>query len=168
MANKFLTPAQRQELLRELRLEGKAKYSDRIKTILLLDDGETYAKISKFLFLDEGTIANYRRRYNRAFTYNCGNLPCASLGLEFYFCAENKVDSTCTGWNIGQSYVNKLNNKIQAAVYAEITYPEVLVCQTKFPTGLELGSDGVPMFDVDFTETNINSSTYNLPSGIQI
>ncbi|MBP9682487.1 MAG: helix-turn-helix domain-containing protein, partial [Bacteriovorax sp.] len=63
MANKFLTPAQRQELLRELRIEGKAKYSDRIKTILLLDDGETYAKISKFLFLDEGTIANYRRRY---------------------------------------------------------------------------------------------------------
>jgi transposase len=63
MANKFLTSEQRQELLRELRLEDKAKYSDRIKTIILLDDGETYANIAKFLFLDEGTIANYRRRY---------------------------------------------------------------------------------------------------------
>jgi len=62
MANKFLTPQQRQELLRELKLEDKAKYSDRIKVILLLDDGETYADIKKFLFIDEGTIANYRRR----------------------------------------------------------------------------------------------------------
>ena len=63
MANKFLDSNQRYELLRELRLEDKARYSDRIKVILLLDDGETYANISKFLFLDEGTIANYRRRY---------------------------------------------------------------------------------------------------------
>lgn len=63
MANKFLTPEQRQELLRELRLEDKAKYSDRIKVILLLDDEKTYKEIKEFLFLDEGTIANYRRRY---------------------------------------------------------------------------------------------------------
>lgn len=63
MANKFLTLPQRQELLRELRLESKAKYSDRIKVILLLDDEWTYKKISEALFIDEGTIANYRRRY---------------------------------------------------------------------------------------------------------
>ena len=29
----------------------------------VLDDGETYKNIAKFLFLDEGTIANYRKRY---------------------------------------------------------------------------------------------------------
>lgn len=63
MANKFLTPKQRQELLRELKVEDKAKYSDRIKVILLLDDNWTYKTISEALFLDEGTIANYRRRY---------------------------------------------------------------------------------------------------------
>lgn len=62
MAN-FLTQEQRQELLKELKREDKAKYSDRIKVILLLDKGWTYAKISEALFLDEGTIANYRRRY---------------------------------------------------------------------------------------------------------
>lgn len=33
--------------------------------ILLLDKGETYTNISKFLFLDEWTIANYRRRYKK-------------------------------------------------------------------------------------------------------
>jgi transposase len=62
MAN-FLTTEQKQELLKELKLEDKTKYSDRIRVILLLDKGWTYAKISEALFLDEGTIANYRRRY---------------------------------------------------------------------------------------------------------
>lgn len=59
----FLTQEQRSELLHELKVERHAKYSDRIKTILLLDDGEKYADIAKFLFLDEGTIRNYRKRY---------------------------------------------------------------------------------------------------------
>lgn len=59
----FLTQEQRSELLHELKIERHAKYSDRIKTILLLDDGEKYSDISRFLFLDEGTIRNYRKRY---------------------------------------------------------------------------------------------------------
>jgi DNA-binding NarL/FixJ family response regulator len=59
----FLTTEQREELLHELKVERHAKYSDRIKTILLLDDGEKYSDIAKFLFLDEGTIRNYRKRY---------------------------------------------------------------------------------------------------------
>jgi transposase len=59
----FLTPPQRQELLSELKKEDKRKYADRFRVILLLDQGWTYAKISEALFLDEGTIANYRRRY---------------------------------------------------------------------------------------------------------
>lgn len=59
----FLTPEQRQELLSELRKEDKRKYADRFRVILLLDEGQTYKNIAKFLFLDEGTIANYRRRY---------------------------------------------------------------------------------------------------------
>ena len=59
----FLAPEQRQELLSELRKEDKRKYADRFRVILLLDEGQTYKNIAKFLFLDEGTIANYRRRY---------------------------------------------------------------------------------------------------------
>ncbi len=59
----YLTPDQRQELLDELRIEGARKYADRIRVILLLDDGETYKQIARFLFLDESTIANYRKRY---------------------------------------------------------------------------------------------------------
>jgi transposase len=59
----FLTPDQRAELLHELKVERHAKYSDRIKTILLLDQGITYQSIALHLFLDEGTIRNYRKRY---------------------------------------------------------------------------------------------------------
>jgi transposase len=60
---KFLTSEQRKELLAELKIERARKYADRIRVILLLDDSETYKDISKFLFLDEGTIANYRKRF---------------------------------------------------------------------------------------------------------
>lgn len=59
----FLTPEQRAELLYELKVERHAKYSDRIKVILLLDQGKTYQSIAEYLFLDEGTIRNYRKRY---------------------------------------------------------------------------------------------------------
>lgn len=60
---KFLDKNQRQELLDELAIERSRRYADRIRVILLLDDGEKYRDIAKFLFLDEGTIANYRKRY---------------------------------------------------------------------------------------------------------
>ena len=61
----FLTKEERSELLEELRLERLRRYADRIRVILLLDEGKTYKDISNFLFLDEGTIANYRKRYKK-------------------------------------------------------------------------------------------------------
>ena len=60
---KFLKPHERKELLRELNIEGARKYADRIRVILLLDDAKTYKSIAEHLFLDEGTRANYRKRY---------------------------------------------------------------------------------------------------------
>lgn len=60
---KILDAKQRKELLDELKVERARKYAERIKVILLLDDGETHRDISKFLFLNEGTIRNYRKRY---------------------------------------------------------------------------------------------------------
>ena len=61
--NKFLTDEQRNELLEELRLERYRRYADRIRVVLLLDEGISYKLISQCLFLDEGSIANYRKRY---------------------------------------------------------------------------------------------------------
>ena len=59
----FLTEEQREELLSELRLERNRKFADRIRVILLLDSGESAADISRFLFLNEGTVRNYEKRY---------------------------------------------------------------------------------------------------------
>lgn len=58
-----LSKAQRKELLSELRLERSRRYADRIRVILLLDDGESPSDIARFLFMDEGSIRNYHRRY---------------------------------------------------------------------------------------------------------
>ena len=62
---KLLTEKQREELLRELRLERFRRYADRIRVILLLDQGKTYKSIASYLFIDEATIANYRKRYKK-------------------------------------------------------------------------------------------------------
>jgi transposase len=60
---KILNKKERKELLDELKIERSRRYAERIKVILLLDEGKKYKDISDFLFLDEGTIANYRKRY---------------------------------------------------------------------------------------------------------
>lgn len=58
-----LTKKQRNELLAELRIERERKFADRIRVILLIDDGQKYTDIAKFLFLDVKTIQNWKRRY---------------------------------------------------------------------------------------------------------
>lgn len=58
-----LTPAERQELEQELRREDIRKYADRIRVILLLDQGWTADKIAEALFLDRSTIYRYIQSY---------------------------------------------------------------------------------------------------------
>lgn len=59
----FLEKEERAQLLIELKLEKRSKFSDRIKVILLLDEGKTYQSIADHLFIDDSTIRNYRKRY---------------------------------------------------------------------------------------------------------
>ena len=59
-----LTTSQRSELLSELRKERERKYADRIRVILLLDEGKRHKDIADFLFLDEKTVANWKKRYD--------------------------------------------------------------------------------------------------------
>ena len=59
----FLSTEQKEELLSELKSERYRKNADRIRIILLLDQGEKYSDIQKFYFVDEGTIRNWRKRY---------------------------------------------------------------------------------------------------------
>lgn len=60
---KLLTSSRRKQLLRELKLERYARYSDRIKTILLLDQNKTHRAIAEFLFISERTVRNYKKNY---------------------------------------------------------------------------------------------------------
>ena len=62
MAN-FLSIEQRDELLLELQGERYRKHADRIRVILLLDQGKKYKDIREFYFIDDGTIRNWRKRY---------------------------------------------------------------------------------------------------------
>ena len=59
----FLSVKQRKELLSELRLERYARYSDRLKAILLLDEGKSAQSIADYLFLSDKTIRNYKSSY---------------------------------------------------------------------------------------------------------
>ena len=59
----FLTVEEKKGLEEALRVERYARYSDRIKCILLLDAGDPPEEIAHFLFLSLSTITNYMRRY---------------------------------------------------------------------------------------------------------
>ena len=59
----FLSAKERLELKSELRLERYAKYSDRIKCILLLDSGKSPSEIAEFLFLSPNSIRAYHKSY---------------------------------------------------------------------------------------------------------
>ena len=58
-----LSKTQREELLAELRSERERKFADRIRVVLLIDEGRKYRDIANFLFLDEKTVLNWKRRY---------------------------------------------------------------------------------------------------------
>ncbi len=55
---------QRKKLKRLHRSEHNRRLADRIKTILLLDEGWTYAKIAEALLLDDQTIRNYEKIFS--------------------------------------------------------------------------------------------------------
>ena len=59
----FLTRQQKAELLSELDLERNRKYADRIRVILLSDEGEPADQIARYFFLHEGTVRNYQDPY---------------------------------------------------------------------------------------------------------
>ena len=56
----FLTKKERELLISQHRREHERKYADRIKSIVLLDEGWSYEQIAKVLLIDHKTI---RRNY---------------------------------------------------------------------------------------------------------
>ena len=105
----FLTEQQRKELLSELRLERNRKFADRIRVILLLDSGESAIDIAKFLFLHEGTVRNYEKRYKED-------------GLEGLFIDYQTGRSSYLSQEEQQKLVLELESKIYPTTKAVISY----------------------------------------------
>ena len=59
----FLSPAQVLEL-RQLHRKTHPKKKDRIKAILMLNNGYSYEEIAEVLILDDSTIRRWHNRYN--------------------------------------------------------------------------------------------------------
>lgn len=59
----FLSEQERTSLRLQHRCESERRYADRIKALLLWDEGWSFAEISRVLLLDESTIRGYRDMY---------------------------------------------------------------------------------------------------------
>jgi transposase len=59
----FLTPSERTSLKLAHRSERDRKIGDRMKVVLLCDQGESFAVIAKFLFIDEQTARRHMQDY---------------------------------------------------------------------------------------------------------
>ena len=55
----FLTSEERLSLIRDHKLEKDGRKRDRMKFILLYNDGWSYAQIAKVLLLNDQTLRNY-------------------------------------------------------------------------------------------------------------
>ncbi|CAO4841804.1 MAG: hypothetical protein FADNKDHG_01107 [Holosporales bacterium] len=62
---KYLTIAERQKLLSAHKKERDKRIADRIKVVLLLDDGYSYVEISKILFVDDSTVRRHQSDYEQ-------------------------------------------------------------------------------------------------------
>ena len=65
----FLTTSQRTSLKLAHRSERDRKIGDRMKVVLLCDQGESLAVIAKFLFIDEQTARRHMQDYFNDKTY---------------------------------------------------------------------------------------------------
>ena len=70
---KKLTIKQRTELKRLHRQEHGRRFADRIKTIILLDDGFSYSRVAEILLLDDQTIRNYEKIFSDQGTFGLLN-----------------------------------------------------------------------------------------------
>ena len=82
MSSDFLSPEVRVKLLQLHRGERDRRVADRIKAVLLSDDGWTYKEIAKALFLDEQTVSRHIDDYcskQKTKPENGGSAPLLTL-----------------------------------------------------------------------------------------
>ncbi|NKC10859.1 MAG: hypothetical protein GKR94_01210 [Gammaproteobacteria bacterium] len=55
----YLTPSERDKLIKSHRKERDGRIRDRIKAVLAFDEGYSYSEISRILLLDDETIRRH-------------------------------------------------------------------------------------------------------------
>ena len=79
--DKFLSKKQRQELIDDHRVEHNRRFADRIKSILLLDQGYSFTDVASILLLDETTVRRYKKSYISHYMFLCLKI----FIYEFYY-----------------------------------------------------------------------------------
>jgi transposase len=93
--NIFLSNEQRAKLLSQHRTERNGKIRDRIKSVLLSDQGWTYCSIAEALFLDEETISTHVREFrDTGKLSNKSGGSCAKLSLKQADSLINQIESS--------------------------------------------------------------------------
>ena len=110
--NIFLSNEQRTKLLSQHRTERNGKIRDRIKSVLLSDQGWTYLSISEALFLDEETISIHVREFrNKEKLSNNSGGSSANLSVEQADSLIIHIESSLyLESNIIRQYVDKTYN----------------------------------------------------------
>jgi len=109
-----LTTNQRNKLKSLHRKENDRRFADRIKSILLLDDGWSYEKVAAALLLDDQTIRNYEKTFSQEGI--CGLLKTCYKG------SESKLNSGQES-ELKAHVANKIfHSAIAVVAYVENTY----------------------------------------------
>ena len=80
----FLTSEERLSLIRDHKLEKDGRKRDRMKFILLYNDGWSYAQIAKVLLLDDQTLRNYLKDYESGGMKSLLRRPFKTRGKKFF------------------------------------------------------------------------------------
>ena len=112
----FLTPEKRLSLVRSHKLEKDGRRKDRIKFIVLLNDGWSYSEISRVLLLDDQTLRNYWKNYESGgldllLSFHYSGRPTILSKAEYHELEEHLSENTyLTSYQIRQ-YIKETYNK---------------------------------------------------------
>lgn len=114
--NKFLTNSERKDLLIQHKKERDKRIADRIKVVLLYDDGWTSEMIARALFIDDSTIRRHLHDYrdeNRLAPDHKGSEPILT-SEESESLSKHLEDKCYAKVKEIQEYVRKTYNKISS------------------------------------------------------
>lgn len=112
----FLTSEERESLRKRHKLEKDGRRKDRIKFVILFNDGWSYSEISKVLLLDDQTLRNYWKSYetegmNSLLSFHYTGRPTILSKIEYQELERHLSENTYLTSNQIRSYISAKYNK---------------------------------------------------------